>query len=193
MTASRTPGDVLRESRKRDSREKRSKVIATVDAMVSRDETVTFAGVAKAAGVSNWLVYAEGVREHIEAARQQQAGRPRRDRAQGLSASSASLLTDLELSRAENGRLRAERDQLRQALRRQLGQQLDNVNVPDLVERVRELTAEVQRLTSDLETTRGEKAALERQLEDAGEDLTAARTTLRRMIREKNASAAEGS
>jgi hypothetical protein len=52
-------------------------VLAIVDAMVARGDAVTFAAVAKAAGVSNWLVYAEGVREHIEAARKKQEGQPR--------------------------------------------------------------------------------------------------------------------
>jgi len=37
--------------------------------MKAEDEPITLLGVAKSAGVSNWLVYAEGVREHIEAAR----------------------------------------------------------------------------------------------------------------------------
>jgi hypothetical protein len=43
-----------------------------VDEMKSRGDPITFLGVAKAARVSNWLVYAEGVREHIEAARKSQ-------------------------------------------------------------------------------------------------------------------------
>jgi hypothetical protein len=39
-------------------------------------ETITFPAVARAAGVSTWLVYAKGVREHIEAARGRQAIKP---------------------------------------------------------------------------------------------------------------------
>jgi len=37
--------------------------------MKAEDDPITLLGAAKSAGVSNWLVYAEGVREHIEAAR----------------------------------------------------------------------------------------------------------------------------
>ncbi|MFD0443921.1 hypothetical protein ACFQ10_17980 [Streptomyces indonesiensis] len=73
MTAKRTPADVLREARKQDSLAKRTRVLAVVDEMKAKGEPITFLGVAKAAGVSNWLVYAEGVREHIEAARKSQA------------------------------------------------------------------------------------------------------------------------
>jgi len=41
-------------------------------------ETITFPAVARAAGVSTWLVYAKGVREHIEAARDAKQSNPPR-------------------------------------------------------------------------------------------------------------------
>jgi hypothetical protein len=40
-----------------------------------RRDVVTFAGVAKAAGIWNWLVHPRGVREPIEAARKKSASR----------------------------------------------------------------------------------------------------------------------
>ena len=66
--------------------------------MTSRKST--FLGVAEAAQVSNWLVYAEGVREHIEAARKSQTSGKARERKRGAAASPASMATDLELARA---------------------------------------------------------------------------------------------
>ncbi|MBW3705799.1 hypothetical protein DTB58_17275 [Streptomyces griseus] len=187
MTAKRTPREVLAESRRRDSREKRSKVLAVVDEMAARGDTVSFAAVAKAAGVSNWLVYAEGVREHIEAARKKQAGQPRREAQAGRSSSAASLATDLELSKQQITALRTERDQLKTALQRQLGQQLDQVGAAGLVARVDELTRQHAALTAERDALRQEKAELEGRLVEAEEDLAAARSSLRRMIRAENA------
>jgi hypothetical protein len=48
---------------------KRERVVIALEQMAAKGEPITFAGVARAAGVSTWLVYAPGVREAIEAAR----------------------------------------------------------------------------------------------------------------------------
>ncbi|OKK24617.1 hypothetical protein AMK09_06520 [Streptomyces sp. CB02488] len=154
--------------------------------MLRQDETITFASVAKAAGVSRWLVYAEGIREHIDTARRQQAGRPRREKQRGLSASAPSLQADLSFTREENGRLRAEVSKLKDALRRQLGQQLDQAGAADLATRIRELTAENQRLVAQLEERTAENTQLQHRLTEAEDDLAAARVSLRRMIRTDN-------
>jgi hypothetical protein len=186
MTESRTPADVLRRARRADSLAKRRRVLAMLDDMVRSGEPVTFAAVAKAAGVSTWPVYAEGVREHIELARRNQAGRPRRQRTAGVGASAASLRTDLELARAEARALRAERDQLRQAMRHQLGRQLDQISSAGLAERVDELTVHNKQLLAQTTELQDSNTVLQQQLTDAGDDLAAARTSLRRMIREEN-------
>ncbi|MBA6433836.1 DUF6262 family protein [Streptomyces sp. GMR22] len=187
MTASRTPGDVLRETRQRDSREKRAAVRAVIDDMLRRDEPITFAAVAKAAGVSRWLVYADGVRDHIDTARRQQATRRRREKTNGSTASAASLQTDLAFTREENTRLRAEVGKLRDALRRQLGQQLGQASSADLAERIKELTTENQRLITRLEEHAAENARLLGELAEAEDDLAATRLSLRQMIRAQNA------
>ncbi|MEU5200411.1 hypothetical protein AB0G86_41285 [Streptomyces scabiei] len=70
MSESRTPAQVLRDDRQKDSRTKRARVLSVVDQLIADEEPVTFTGVAR---VSHWLVYADGVREHIEAARQRQS------------------------------------------------------------------------------------------------------------------------
>ena len=72
----RTPADVLREARRRDSGRKRDHVFRTVDAMKQNGTPITFAAVARTAKVSQWLVHADGVREYIEAARRTQAAEP---------------------------------------------------------------------------------------------------------------------
>jgi hypothetical protein len=100
VSPKRTPVDALREARRRDSLAKRTRVLAIVDEMKSQDERITFLGVARAAGVSSWLVYAAGVREHIEAAREDQAARMARKQHSGATASSASPTAD-QVSAAE--------------------------------------------------------------------------------------------
>lgn len=162
MTSPRTPGQVLRESRRRDSRDKRARVLHTLDGLLARGEPVTFTAVAKAAGVSNWLVYAPGVREHIEAARIQQA------RTSGGEARSSSGVkstrTDLEVLRADNQRLRGQVGDLKDALQCQLGRQLDQLQATDLTKRIGELTAQNQEMNSQLTQLQHEKQELERRL-----------------------------
>ncbi|MGW2541250.1 DUF6262 family protein [Kitasatospora sp. NPDC001574] len=124
----RTSGDVLRESRQRDSREKRSKVLAVVDDMKAKGDPISMLAVARAAGVSNWLVYQPQIKEYIEAARASQAKTEAKRKTSGTRASAASLAVDLELARAEIKDLREERDRLKAAVQRNLGQQLDQAH-----------------------------------------------------------------
>ena len=51
--AKREPAQVLREARQKDSDRKRSKVFKTVDTMRRAGTPITFASVARTAGVSN--------------------------------------------------------------------------------------------------------------------------------------------
>ena len=62
----------LKAARAKDSNDKRRRVLQTVKAMESAGQPITAAAVATAAGVSTWLVYADGIREHLDAARARQ-------------------------------------------------------------------------------------------------------------------------
>lgn len=179
MSSRAGQGQVLREARRRDSLAKRGRVLHTITELEHRGEPISFATVARHAQVSTWLVYAEGVREHIDAARARQAAQPAKDRRAGRSPSTASLRTDLELARTQITALRAERDQLRAAMRQQLGRDLDALTSAGLSTRVEELTQRNQQLSGDNDALRTRIGELEA-------DLTAARTGLRRMIREQN-------
>ncbi|MFE5189921.1 DUF6262 family protein [Streptomyces sp. NPDC056628] len=112
-TAKRVPGQVLREARARDSEVKRARVLKTLNEMAATGERITFLGLARTARVSNWLVYAEGLREHIEDAIKKQSRAARREAEAGSGASAESLAADLELATAELRILRAERDRLK--------------------------------------------------------------------------------
>jgi hypothetical protein len=181
----RKPGQVLREARQKDSDRKRSKVFHTVDNMRRDDTPITFASVARTAGVSNWLVYAEGVREYIENARNAQADQPMRDKRVGRIASDASIRTDLELLREQNRRLREEVARLKQALRGQLGDQLEAQSNETLRQRTDQLVDANNRYQAENSQLRAELSQARDELHTTQDDLLAARTSIRRMIREQ--------
>jgi myosin heavy subunit len=175
----------LLEARRRDSDAKRAHVRETVQKMVLASERITFAAVARRAKVSSWLVYAVGVREHIEAAISQQAQEPRTTRDDGF-ASAASLRTDLVLAREEIKRLRVDHENIRVKAQRLLGQQLDQETVKQLHERMDALVDENQTLTSSLEGATHENSALKEQVVELENTVAAVRTSLRRMIRSQS-------
>jgi TATA-binding protein-associated factor Taf7 len=182
--------EALQAARKRDSQTKRAHVRSTVEKMLLAGDPVTFTTVARTARVSTWLVYAEGVREHIQAAIRQQADQPANHHSDEPT-SMVSLRTDLALARDEITRLRGHNTKLRQSAQRLLGQQLDQVTNGDLLARVDDLVAENRHLTERLGETTRENGALRKQITELEEDVAAARTALRRMIREQSAGIAD--
>jgi hypothetical protein len=175
----------LREARRRDSLTKRARVLQALTELEDAGDPISVAALARRAQVSTWLVYSEGVREHLTAAQARQAAAPATQRRSGRSPSTASLRTDLELARAEIATLRAERDQLRNGMRQQLGRSLDALSSAELASRVAELNQLNQQLAEHNHRLGGENATLAKQVEDLEAELAAARTSLRRMIREQ--------
>ncbi|MEU1516182.1 hypothetical protein ABZ490_29275 [Streptomyces sp. NPDC005811] len=143
-------------------------------------------GVARAAGVSNWLVYQPEIKEYIENARKGQTrkaaqgeiGRPR--------ASAAGLAVDLELARGEIRTLREERDHLKGVVRRNLGQQLDQAGTGDLIKRVNELLAANQRLEDQPATVTAVRDELGQSLEAAMEEVATVRMAMTQIMRDAN-------
>lgn len=171
-------------ARRRDSQTKRASVLSTVEQMLGEGTPVTFASVARRARVSTWLVYAPGIRDAIEEARTRQ--HTHRASEQHTQASTCGLETDLALARAEIKRLRAERDQQQQQLRHALGARLDNIAKAGLVARIEELTRTNSGLAATAASQQAENEALRTRITELEDDLTAARTSLRRMIRAEN-------
>jgi hypothetical protein len=170
-------------ARRRDSETKRARVMATLEHMLDQGAPITFASVARHARVSTWLVYAPGLRDAIEHARGHQHHHapipsPQED--------TPGLRTDLAIARAEISRLRAERDQQQHQLRLALGARLDNIAKADLVARVDELTRHNTELTATAAQLRTDNQALHARVTELEDDLAAARTSLRRMIRAEN-------
>jgi hypothetical protein len=186
QTDKRTPADVLREARRNESNRKRNAVFRTVDSMRRDGTEITFAAVARAAKVSQWLVYADGVRDYIITAREAQAADPARSQRVGRSASEASLRTDLELARQDNKALRAEVARLKTALRERLGEHLEAESSQSLRRRVDELTAANARYQSENLELTAQLDMLRAELLNTEDDLAAARASLRRMIKEQS-------
>jgi len=177
--------EALQAARQRDSHTKRAHVRSTIEKMLLAGDPVTFTAVARTARVSTWLVYADGMREHIQAAIRQQADQPA-NHAPDDPASMVSLRTDLALARDEITRLRAHNDKLRLNAQRLLGRQLDQIDQGELLARVDALGAENRRLTEKLRQSAQERSVLAHRNIELEEDIAAARTALRRMIKEQS-------
>lgn len=119
-----------------------------------------------------------------QCSRQRQATQPVLDERTGLNPSAASLRTDLELTRQEIKELRAERDKLRQNLQHQFGRQLGQLTHRDLVDRIDELTQHNQRLGDQNRQATVHNEQLQQRVTELEDNLAAARTSLRRMIRD---------
>lgn len=185
----RTTG--LKAARAKDSNDKRRRVLQTVKAMETAGQPITAAAVATAAGVSTWLVYADGIREHLDAARQRQAvdGAPPAaagSRTSDQPATAASLRTDLAAARHEIHRLRTDLDKLRGHLRLQLGAEIEQPDRAELITRVAALEAANRQYLAERDTHAAKADTAQRRVEQLEDDLTAARESLRRVIRDTN-------
>lgn len=187
MTAREARAAALKAARERDSQNKRRRVLEVLDSLQRTGTKITFARVAKEAGVSNWLAYSPGLREPIEAARRRQEelgieatgdGVPPQSRV-----SNASIKTDLALAQQQIKELREERNRLRERLRLQLGTELNHTDTSELTTRLEELNRANAALAKSLQQVQADNKALRTTIENLEDDLTAARQSLRKMMR----------
>jgi len=190
MSTATTRAATLRAARTKDSEQKRQRTLVAIEALESSGSPVTFSAVAATAEVSRWLVYTEGIREHVEAARTRQANqdmpRPSSPLADKQRATPMSLRTDLAIAREEIRRLRAERDRLAQRLRLQLGAEIEGPDKARLITRVADLEAVNRQLVAERDARGAEIDASKRRIRGLEDDLSAARESLRRVIRDQN-------
>lgn len=190
MTAA-TRTKAMLAARAKDSQDKRQRALAAVQSLESAGTPVTATAVATAAQVSTWLVYADGVREHIEAARRRQAEREPGPGAAAPPAgrepvTQASLRTDLAVARDEIRQLRAERDKLRGRRRLQLGAEIDGPDRAELIARIASLEAAARQLAAERDARAAEAAHGQRRVRELEDELSAARESQRRVIRQAN-------
>jgi hypothetical protein len=178
-------------ARAKDSQDKRQRALAAVQALEAAGTPVTATTVAAAAGVSTWLAYADGVREHVEAARRRQAERghvpgPAAPQVRGEPVTQASLHTDLAVARDKIRQLRAERDKLRGRLRLQLGAEIEGPDRAELIARVAALETASRQIAAERDARAAEACHAQRRIRELEDELTAARESLRRVIRQAN-------
>ncbi len=191
MTAAPSRARAMLAARAKASHDKRHRVLTAVQALEAAGTPVTPAAVATAAGVSTWLVYADGVREHVQAARQRQTERghapePAPLPARGEPVTQASLRADLAVARNEIRRLRAESDKLRGRLRLQLGAEIDGPDHAGLIARLAALEAASRQFAAERDARAAEASHAQRRVRELEDELTAARESLRRAIRHAN-------
>ncbi len=167
-------------ARRADSHTKRARVLAAIDQLVAEAAPITVAAVARRAKVSTWLVYTPELKAAVGAAQARRADKPVQARP------AAAVATDLALARAEITRLRGERDRQQHQLRLALGARVDQLAKADLAERVDELTRHNRQLSSELSHAQTDTRQLQARVAELEDDLTASRTSLRRMIRAEN-------
>lgn len=179
----------LKAARAKDSELKRRRALAALEAMEASGASITFTAVANAAGVSTWLVYAPGIREHIDAARGRQANHslaPMPTPCGKHTTTPASLRTDLAIARDQIKTLRAERDKLQQRLRLQLGAEIEAPDRAHLSARVADLEAVNRRLVAERDARTLELDTAKRHVAELQDELSAARESLRRVIKSQN-------
>jgi chromosome segregation ATPase len=184
----RTAG--LRAARAKDSQDKRRRALAAIHALETAGTPITAAAVAHTAGVSTWLLYTHGIREHLDAARHRQTqtshASPSAPHNEQATATAVSLRTDLALARAEIRRLRTEHDKLRQRLRLRLGAEIDGPDRAELITRLTDLESQVRRLLAERDARTTETDHAQRRIHELEDDLSAARESLRRAIKDHN-------
>jgi hypothetical protein len=178
-------------ARAKDSHDKRQRALAALHSLEAAGTPVSATAVAAAAGVSTWLTYADGVREHVEAARQRQAEHgpgpaPAARPPCGEPVTGASLRTDLAVARAEIRRLRAETETLRARLRLQLGAEIEGPERAELIARVATLESAGRQLAAERDARNAEASHARQRALGLEDELTAARESLRRVIRQAN-------
>jgi hypothetical protein len=180
----------LKAARATDSKLKRRRALAALEALEASGAAMTFTAVAKAAGVSTWLVYAGGIREHIDAARHRQSNHHRRTDTPTASstqpATLASLRADLAIAREQIKTLRTERDKLQQRLRLQLGAELEAPDRAHLTARVADLETVNRQLVAERDSRVIEAQTAKGRVSELEDELSAARESLRRVIKAQN-------
>jgi hypothetical protein len=188
-TANQVRAAALKAARAKDSELKRRRTLAALKALEASAESITFTAVAKAAGVSTWLVYAEGIREHIDAARHRQAhhgAAPAPTPSAQRTTTSDSLRTDLAIAQEQIKTLRAERDKLQHRLRLQLGAELEAPDRAHLTARVADLEAINRQLVAERDARTIEADTAKSRVGELEDELSAARESLRRVIKAQN-------
>ncbi|TQC50781.1 hypothetical protein EEB14_02810 [Rhodococcus sp. WS4] len=182
-----TRTDRLIAARRQVSRDKHVHTLQTVRRLAESGAPISFAGVAREAGVSTWLLYnSPELKQAVTDAmrHQSQPAHQSPHVASEKTTSSQSLRTDLELARHEIAVLRRSERKLRERLQRTLGTEIEQIDRSELIARIAELDTHLDKLRAEnieLTETNTELSQLTAQQSD---DLATANTLLRRYMKE---------
>ncbi len=186
----------LRRSRRRDSRDKRQRAADAIEAMEKSGEPITFPAVARRAGVSVSLLYADtDISSRIATARdrQRQAGAERAWKLPSRSlVTEQSLRSELANAKERARRLAEEVTVLQERLGRHLGAGADAARdqaVGPLLDQLEQRAAELE---ADNHHQRQRIAHLEAETRELTETLDAARAMNRELMSELNHRAGAG-
>ena len=184
MPDSRT--DKLIAARQQVSRDKHERTLTAVHRLLQSGMRISFAGVAREAGVSTWLLYnspelKQAIRTGMQ--RQPQPEPPTTSRAQSHPAPDG-LRTDLELARHEIAVLRRSERKLRDRLQRTLGAEIEQIDRSELVARIADLETAIATLRADNAGLADANASLTRRNAEQHDNLETANTLLRRYMKE---------
>lgn len=176
----------MRVARRRVGEAKRRSAAEALTAITSTGEPITFPAVARRAGVSVTLLYAdEELARAIATARdrQRQAGQERAWRLPPRAlVTEQSLRVDLANAKEQVRRLTEEVRLLRERLARDLGTQADLARGRIDGSFLEQLERRASELEAENSSLRPRVAALENELHDLGEDLQAARAMNRELM-----------
>jgi len=184
--------DALKRSRGQDSRTKRWRAAEVLETMIAAGDTITFPAVARRAGVSVSLLYADRVltaRLSEARSRQHEAGAERCWRLPTRSlVSEQSLRADLANANDRARRLGEELTVLREQLARLLGAQSDAVSGRSSSPLLERLEEQVASLEADNAHLRDQLRELEATLKESNDTLEAARAMNRELVAATNRS-----
>lgn len=182
--------DALRRARRSDSRDKRQRAAEAIAAMERGGEPITFPAVARSAGVSISLLYADpDLAARIASGRdsQRQAGAERAWRLPPRSlVTEQSLRTELANSKERSRRLAEEVTLLRERLSRHLGAAADIARADAVAPLLQHLEQRAAEFEADNHRQNRLIARLEGEIRELSETLDAARTMNRELMTELN-------
>ena len=182
---------ILLDANNARSMRKRQQTLRTISRLADAGARISFARVAREAGVSTWLVYnVPQIREALKAAittQTEHGYQPPHRQPSGSVVSSASLRTDLALARHELKQTRADRDSLRRRVERVLGDDIRETDRQQLVDRITDLEGLLRGSHASHGALSQTAADLTERCSELTEQLEAARRLNQTMVRQHNA------
>lgn len=173
-------------ARAAESEAKTRSTLEAVAHLQASGRRVTVTEVARRAGVSTWFCYNKAaVKDAIEnaIAEQAESGALNASEPHSTRVTQSGLETDLSLAREEIRQLRKERDSYKQRAQLALGAELDDVSHAELLAAVTQLQNRARHLELEYQAASDRAAAAEQRADELSDELTAARSSLRKMIR----------